>query len=120
LAVAVVSNPVPPSEPEISMLTPEIVEDDEAIAEVVDAFIAKDGVARARLGDVSFHQDALRLVVEPDVWQLALRLDEAVTGRWADLAVGIARWAFEEGRKHPIPHSVPTPAVPYAPPRGAV
>jgi hypothetical protein len=92
----------PPSDPEMPVLTPDVAADDEALAEAVDAFINNDSVARAQLVEIADFQEALRGAVHADVWGIVLRLDELTTARWADLAVAIARWAFDAGRLFPL------------------
>jgi hypothetical protein len=109
LAVAVVTNPPPPSDPEPPALTPETVEDEEALAEAVDQFVRRDVEARERLSDTNVYVEALRSAVEPDVWTTALRIDELTTARWTDLAVGVARWAFTEGQRSPCEPEAPHP-----------
>lgn len=110
----------PPSEPEAPpVLDPIVISDDEALGEAVDEFVRREPEARARLQELVNLQEAIRQSVEPDIWQLILRLDETVTERWADLAVAIARWAFLEGQKHPTTPSEATPCDSASPPRGA-
>ena len=102
MEVAVVSNPPsppPPSDPELPALDPEIVEDDEALGEAVDRFIANNPEGRQRLHRIAFQQDCVRQIVDAGTWTVVLRMDEAIVERWADLAVEIARWAFNEGAK---------------------
>ncbi len=91
----------PPDAEPLPRLTPEIVQDDDELAEAVDLFVFLDPEARARLGIITLHQDALR-VADPESWPLYLRTDELMTERWADLVVLISAWAFKEGRRFPI------------------
>jgi hypothetical protein len=84
-------------------LDPTTVEDDEALAAAVDGLVAADPEARERLYVIVDHQELLRQSVDPDVWRLVLRVDERIVERWADVAVAIARWAFDAGRRHPLP-----------------
>jgi hypothetical protein len=86
-------------------LSPSIVEDDEALAEAVDQIIFMDVAARERLAEIGRYTEALRAfraALDPCAWQLLLRIDELTTARWADLTVGIAKWAFEQGRRFPL------------------
>jgi hypothetical protein len=91
-----------PSDPEPPpTLTPEVVEDDVALAGIVDSFIGQDPAAKQWLEWIVVEQEALRQACEPDIWQLILHGDELCLARWADLTVALARWAFEQGRRHP-------------------
>jgi hypothetical protein len=101
VAVALVSNP-PPSDSEPPALTPDVVMDDEALAEAVDAFIHQEPVANQRWHVIADHQELLRQALDSEIWKLALRIDEMVVERWADIAVGVARWAFDAGRRFPL------------------
>lgn len=93
----------PPTDPDPPpTLNPDVVADDETLGEAVDAFIGADPEARARRAEIVVHQEALRSAVDGDVWGLVLHLDELTNARWADLAVVIARWAFEVGRRLPL------------------
>ncbi len=96
-------SPPPPSDPEPLRLDPSVVADDESLAEAVDEFVRRDPLARERLHSVANQQELLRQVVDADTWRLALRLDEMIVERWSDVVVSVARWAFEEGRRHPLP-----------------
>ncbi len=53
-------SPPPLSDPEPPALTPEIVEDEEALGEAVDEFVRRDPEARARLHEIADLQEALR------------------------------------------------------------
>ena len=83
-------------------LTPAIVEDDDDLAEVVDAFVHADAEDRAHLQEIIYSQELLRQGADPDIWESFLQLDERIGARVADLIVVIARWAFEEGRRCPL------------------
>jgi hypothetical protein len=112
--------PFPPSEPEPPpTLSPEVVADDEALAESVDAAIHRNVEARARLHEIADLQEYLRQGVDADVWKLVLNIDEMIVERWADVAVNVARWAFLEGQRHLAPPSEATPAESGDPRRGA-
>lgn len=88
----------PPSDPEQPpTLTPDVVADDELLGEVVDEFVRRNRVARERLSAITDMQEGLRQSVDGETWRLALYVDEMVTERWAELAVEIAKWAFNEG-----------------------
>lgn len=110
----------PPSDPEsLPTLSPEIVSDDEALAEQVDELVRRDPVARQQLGEVSSYQEMLRGAVDADVWKLVLIIDDLTTARLADSIVLAARWGFLEGQKHPLTPSAPSPSDPDDPQRGA-
>jgi hypothetical protein len=99
----------PPSEPEPPTLDPEIVDDDESLAETVDEFVRRDPLARERLHSIADQQELLRQCVDADVWRLVLAVDDAVVERWSDVVVAVARWAFTQGQKHPAPPPEATP-----------
>jgi hypothetical protein len=85
------------------VLDPAIVEDDELLGGAVDALILADPVARERAEQIAMHQGWLRSMVDPDVFRLVLEIEARLNERWADLSVVIARWAFEQGRRFPLP-----------------
>lgn len=92
--------PPPPSDPDPPpALDPSVVADEEALADAVDALIAADHEARERLAEIGVYVDALRCGLDADTWRQFLRVDELTTARWADLAVNLARWAFNEGAR---------------------
>jgi hypothetical protein len=87
------------------VLDPAIVEDDELLGGAVDALILADPVARARAGEIARYQEYLRSIVEPETWRLYLELESRQNERWADLALQLAKAAFNEGRRHPLPQN---------------
>ena len=87
---------------ELPTLSPELVEDEEALAEVVDVMVRLDPKARRRAAEINEHMAWLRCAVDPATWTLALEIDARATERWSELVVVIARWAFEHGRRHPM------------------
>jgi len=88
--------------PEELRLTPNMVEDDEALAAVVDAFIERDPDAAETQAEIVNLHGVLHEVIGEFYWPIWARAEELTTARWADLAVGIARWAFSEGRRFPF------------------
>jgi len=93
-----VSNP-PPSDSDPPTLTAEIVADDELLGEAVEKFLRCNETASERAHHIADHQEMLRQSVDAETWKLALQLDEMIVERWADVAVEIARWAFNEGAR---------------------
>jgi hypothetical protein len=87
---------------ELPALDPSIVDDDEMLGAVVDVVIRGDFVARTRATDLADHYEWLRRSVDKDVWKLALEIESRTNERWADLAVVLTRWGFEQGRRFPI------------------
>ncbi len=83
-------------------LTPDSVEDEEQLAAAVDAFIESDPDARETLAEIANLHGVLHEVIDAHWWPIFHRAEELATARWADLAVGLVRWAFNEGRKHPV------------------
>lgn len=88
--------------PEELRLDPGVVEDDEALAAVVDAFIARDRNAADTLAEITRLHGVFGAVIDDYWWPIWARAEELGTARWADLAVGLVRWGFNEGRKHPV------------------
>ena len=85
-------------------LDPSTVEDDEALALAVDQVIQADPVARTRASEIAMHQAWLQAAVEDaGTWRLYLDVVSRQDQRWDDLSLAIAKWAFNEGRKHPLP-----------------
>ncbi len=88
-------------------LDPSIVEDDELLGVAVDQVIHADPDARRRSAEIVMYQGFLQAIVEDaGTWRLVLEIESRTSERWADLSVAIARWAFEHGRRFPLP---PTP-----------
>ncbi len=78
-------------------LTPDIVNDDAALAACVDALIESDPGASAQAAAINKVATAVRHRLEAASWGEALELEAKINARWSDLAVVIARWAFEQG-----------------------
>ena len=85
-------------------LDPSMIEDDDDLGIAVDEFVHRDPEARARRREIALHQDALR-VAGSETWPLFLRVEALMNGRWADVVVEVARWAFKQGQKHAVPKS---------------
>lgn len=80
----------------------EVVEDEEALAAIVDRFIVADPDAADTQVEIARLHGVLGQIIDDYWWPIWARADELGTARWADLAVGIARWAFSEGRRFPV------------------
>lgn len=78
-------------------LTPEIIEDDEKLAAVIDDFIRTSPVMRAHARRVRKRHDTLRRAVDDDHWAAVIALDDGHVDRVADLSVLLVRWAFDAG-----------------------
>jgi hypothetical protein len=76
---------------------------DDELAEVVDAVVVREPRARERQGDICEHVELLRGCLEPDVWPLVEDIRGRIRERDEALRLAIARWAFEEGRRFPLP-----------------
>jgi len=87
--------------PEELRLDPGVVEDEELLAETVDRFIERDRNAADTQAEIARLHGVLGQIIDDYWWPIFARAEELGTARWADLAVGIAKWAFSEGRKHP-------------------
>ncbi len=83
-------------------LTAELVDDDERVAEAVDAAIVcvtRTDPDLARLRDELLVQEDLLRAVAPEAWPQFLLTDELRNARTADLAVRLVRWAFTQGER---------------------
>jgi hypothetical protein len=78
-----------------------MIEDDDDLGISVDEFVHRDLEARARQREIALHTDALRLA-DSETWPLFLRVEALMNGRFADVIVEVARWAFEQGRRYPL------------------
>jgi len=79
----------------------EVVADEELLAAAVDEFVRRDRTAAVTLAEIVRLHGALGQIIDDYWWPIWARAEELGTARWADLAVGIARWAFNEGRRFP-------------------
>ena len=96
------SNP-PPSAPQpLPVLTPEVVADDELLAMAVDDLVGADLDARVRMQEVFVYAEALRATLDENTWRTFLRYDEIANARFSELLLAASRWAFNEGRRHPM------------------
>lgn len=96
------------SEDQLPHLGADQLEDEQDLAEVVDAVVLKitrtdPGVA-ATVADISLLEAALREVLGPVHWPLYTRLEELRNARSADLFLALTRWAFSEGVRHGCRH----------------
>jgi hypothetical protein len=91
--------PKPDDEEPVLTLDPEVVQDDDELAQVVDQLIRRDYASRVRLWEINFHHGCLRDAVDPATWRLILKVEELSTARLSDLVVEVARFAFSEGRR---------------------
>ena len=89
-------------------LTPDVVGDDDDLGIAVDEFVHRDPEARARQREIALNADALR-VADPESWPLFMVVESLMNGRWADVVVEVARWAFREGQRHPLPKTEVSP-----------
>ena len=89
--------------PELPQLDPYVVEMDDELAEVVDAVVVREPRSRERHGDICEHVELLRGCVEPDVWPLVEEIRGRIREREEALRLGLVRWAFDQGRRYPLP-----------------
>jgi len=83
-------------------LDPSVVDDDELLAEVVDQYIRVDADAADTLTEIARLHGVLHELADAHWWPIFASAEELTVARWAELAVSLARWAFNEGRKHPV------------------
>ncbi len=92
----------PPPDPEIPSLDLETVGDDEQLGVAVDVVVVCDREARERATEIVRYAEALRAILDEDTWRLFLVFDERTNARFSELLLVVARWAFVEGRRHPL------------------
>lgn len=85
--------------PTLDLMT---VSDDEALGALVDAVVRLDPVARDRATAIDQHMRWLRCAVDADTWRLVVEIEARTNERWADLAVVLVKWGFEQGRGFPF------------------
>ncbi len=105
----------PESDPaDVPQLTRAVVEDDERLEAAVDAFTSRDEDARGATDAVVDAQRVLRERIDDlgweQGWPLVLRMEELMNARHADLAVRIAKWAFQEGERSAAATALPEAA----------
>jgi hypothetical protein len=97
------SIPPPPSDHEaLPVLTPDVVEDDVALGEWVDAVVGADLDARERMYEIARLAEAVRAILDEDTWKLFLLYDERANERFAELLLVVAKFAFRAGRRFPL------------------
>ena len=79
-------------------LTPEIVADDEQLAEVTDEVMLQN-VTLCRMSQAIIAAQGRLQDVLGDQWPAYLAVEELINGRMERLCAVLARWAFEEGRR---------------------
>ena len=90
----------PDAEESAPKLDPSMIEDDDDLGIAVDEFVHANPEARARQREIALHTDALR-VADSETWPLFVTVETLMNGRWADVIVEVARWAFKEGQRFP-------------------
>lgn len=88
-------DPIPP-------LDPCSVIDDEALGEAVDAYVAADPQDADRRREIDMLRSWLEVLLDRESFDVAKLAFDRIEARYDELLVGIARWAFEQGRRHPI------------------
>lgn len=96
------SNPPPPSDPDLPALDPLAIADDQLLAEAVDAVVLADREARARMEEIFIYVETLRAVLDQDEWKTLMQYDQLANERFSELLLVIARWAFTEGARHGV------------------
>lgn len=88
---------------ELPGLSPDDLDDEETLAEVVDEAILKTSQTAPelqRLGDEILLQQEILQAAFPEAWLQYLAVEELATARTAELVVELVRWAFTEGEQH--------------------
>jgi hypothetical protein len=97
------TTPPPPSEPEPPpTLDPATVADDDLV-ETIEIFIAADTVAQERLDWIAYHRDLLRQALDATTLGWVLDIHRMADEREDHLRVALVRWAFDVGRRFPLP-----------------
>jgi hypothetical protein len=81
-------------------LDPYVVEDEEALAQVLEIWAASDP---HRSADAECYEDALRSCLDASRWRLAARLLDLVRAAADDRLTRMVRHAFAQGRRFPLP-----------------
>ena len=79
-------------------LSPEVVAEDQALANAIDALLARDRQMRVHRIEILRLQQELRAVASPETWQAYLLVEGASNARLERALRKVARWAFSEGR----------------------
>jgi hypothetical protein len=80
-------------------LTTRVVESDEQLAKAIDDLIQRDQDAAELALEVTTAQARLRALAGRDAWTVALRIEELMIQRWAELSLALVRFGFLEGQK---------------------
>lgn len=83
-------------------LTPEVVADEGATVAQIDRLLRRNPQHRKHVRAILKAQEALHRVLSDREWQVYLTLEAAVNARFSDALLAVARWAFEQGRRHPL------------------
>jgi hypothetical protein len=85
--------------PKLPRLDPEILADDAALAEALDALTRDDRRIRRHVREILHRQQQLQVLADDEMWSAYLHLEAAINARLVDLVGRIARWGFEQGRE---------------------
>ena len=86
---------------ELPALDPSLVDDEEGLAHLLEAWAASDPCRAAQ--DIECFEAALRACLDPSRWRLASRLLGLLRAAADDRLVQAVRHAFAEGRRFPLP-----------------
>jgi hypothetical protein len=88
---------------ELPALDVATVEDDDDLAAAIRVLIHADASSSQRLADIEDWIDMLSACVADDgVLRVAAEVRVRVLAEADELALAIARWAFDQGRRHPV------------------
>jgi hypothetical protein len=91
----------PPKLPGLDVWT---VEDDDELWDAIRVLVRAEASSSRRLADIEDWIDVLSACVADDgVLRVAAEVRVRVLAEAEELALAIARWAFAEGRRHPLP-----------------
>jgi hypothetical protein len=87
-------------DPRVPRLLPEVVADDSALGGVIDGVITgNDNYVRAT-AKILAAQDRLQRLCDEDAWVEYLHVEQVMNDRVSTMLALVARWAFDEGRRH--------------------
>ncbi len=89
--------PVNEESSDLPVLTLAVVDDEQDLAEAVDAVIQADPVARERAAEIVEAMRGLQNAADPGVWKLVLDVEARKNERVSDLTLVLVRWAFNDG-----------------------
>ena len=86
--------------PRVPRLLPGDIADDSRLGSVIDRVITGNDNYTTATARILAAQDRLQRLCDDDAWVEYLHVEEATNDRVNMMLALVARWAFEEGRRH--------------------